>query len=154
MNKTKLQEHIIKANKSCTYNYIVEKSFTCGMVLQGWEVKSIRAKQISLVGAYANIHDGELWLKGATVKPLMSVCQDVVLDNDRAKKLLLNKRDIISLCGHIKKSGLTLVPLNVKLVGPLIKCTICLARGKTKYDKRYVLKKRAIQRDIEKARKS
>ena len=103
---------------------------------------------MNLAGCYINIHDGELYLIGASIAPYQQKNQPADYDPARSRKLLLHKKEIMSLLGKIQQKGLTLVPLKVYNKGRRIKLEFAIVRGKKKYDKRAVISKRESERSI------
>ena len=100
----------IALNKRARHEYHLEQRFEAGLALQGWELKSIRAGRANITEAYAVIRDGELFLFGAQMTPLISASTHVVADAHRTRKLLLHKREIDQLIGRVQRDGYTLVP--------------------------------------------
>jgi SsrA-binding protein len=123
-------------NKKARHEFIIEDKFEAGLVLTGWEVKSLREGRAQLVEAYVNIHKGEAWLVGAHFTPLKTACTHVVADPTRQRKLLLNHRELVKIISAINAKGLTCVPLALYWKGNRIKCEIALAKGKKQHDKR------------------
>ncbi len=125
-------------NKKSYFDYEILEQYEAGLVLLGWEVKAIAQKSCSIVGTHCAIMNGSIYLIGATIGSS---------DNDmtRSRKLLLHKREITKLIGKTKEKGLTLIPLRLYTVRGKYKLAIGLAKGKKKYDKREVEKKRDIE---------
>ena len=136
-------------NRKARFDYEILETYEAGLVLSGPEVKSIKNGRMNLAGSYVTFHDGELYLTGSTVAPYQPKNQPTDYDPSRSKKLLLRKKEIMSLAGKIKQKGLTLVPLKVYNKGRRIKLEIAVARGKKQYDKRSVISKRDAARKIE-----
>jgi len=145
--KTKKDSHNIAVNRQATHNYFVEERFEAGLVLQGWEVKSLRSGRIQLKESYVLIKHGEAWLFGAHVSPLLSASTHVVPDSIRAKKLLLHKRELSRLIGAVERKGYTLIPLSMYWIRGRAKLEIGLAKGKQLHDKRATSKERDWQRE-------
>ena len=137
-------------NKKVKFDYNILETYSAGIVLFGHEVKAIRNNQMSLKGAYVSIHNGELWLKKATVSLYKKSGPIPNYDPERERKLLLTKKEIASLAGKLKQKGLTLVPLSVYTKNNRLKVEIGLAQGKKKYDKRESIKKRENDRNLRK----
>ena len=135
-------------NRKARFNYEILETFEAGLVLSGPEVKSIKNGRMNLAGCYINIHDGELYLIGASIAPYQQKNQPADYDPARSRKLLLHKKEIMSLLGKIQQKGLTLVPLKVYNKGRRIKLEFAIVRGKKKYDKRAVISKRESERSI------
>jgi SsrA-binding protein len=137
-------------NKKAFFDYFIEERFEAGIVLQGWEVKAIRAGRAQIKEAYVVIRSAELYLIGAHITPLISASTHVVTDPTRTRKLLLNAVEIRKLIGKVEQKGFTLVPLNLHFYKGNVKCEIGLARGKKQHDKRATTKER--EWEIQKAR--
>ncbi|MEK7565332.1 MAG: SsrA-binding protein SmpB [Patescibacteria group bacterium] len=137
-----------KTNKKAFFNYDILEKFEAGLVLLGGEVKSIRNNHYSLQGAYIVVEDEEAWLVKAMVAPYQPKNMVAGYNPERKRKLLLNKKELQYLQGKTKEKGLTIVPLKVYNKHGQIKLEIGLAKGKSKGDKREVLKKRIAERDI------
>ena len=140
-------------NRKARFDYEILETFEAGLVLSGPEVKSIKNGRMNLAGCYINIHDGELYLIGASIAPYQPKNQPADYDPARSRKLLLHKKEIMSLLGKIQQKGLTLVPLKVYNKGRRIKLEFAIVRGKKKYDKRAVISKRESKRNIERSLK-
>ncbi len=145
--KSKSNSNNIAVNRQATHEYFVEERFEAGLVLQGWEVKSLRDGRIQLKESYVLIKRGEAWLFGAHVSPLLSASTHVVPDNIRSKKLLLHKRELNRLIGAVERKGYTLIPLSMYWVRGRAKLEIGLAKGKQLHDKRATSKERDWQRE-------
>ena len=144
----------IADNKKAAYNYFFEERFEAGMVLEGWEVKSLREGKVQLTDGYVIIRDGELYVIGCQINPLRSASTHVNPDSVRTKKLLLHKEQIRRLIGKVEQKGYTLVPLNLHWKAGKVKCEIALAKGKAEHDKRDTIKDREGKREVERAMKS
>jgi SsrA-binding protein len=140
----------IAQNKKARHDYHLEDVFEAGLVLMGTEVKSLRAGRASLVDAYAQIKDGEVWLEGVHI-PEYTQGSWTNHEPRRSRKLLLHRGEIVKLIGKTKESGLTLVPLSMYFKDGKAKVEIALARGKRAYDKRQTLAARDAAREIERA---
>ncbi|MDH4051364.1 MAG: SsrA-binding protein SmpB [Rubrivivax sp.] len=137
----------IAENRRARYEYHIEERHEAGIVLQGWEVKSIRAGQVQLTDGYVVIRDGELYLIGLRINALRTASTHVVPEPDRTKKLLMKKDEIRRLIGKVEQKGFTLVPLNLHFKGSHVKAEIALAKGKAQHDKRDTEKKRDWERE-------
>jgi SsrA-binding protein len=126
----------IALNKRARHEYHLEERFEAGLALQGWELKSIRAGRANITEAYAVIRDGELFLFGAQMTPLISASTHVVADAHRTRQLLLHKREIDQLIGRVQRDGYTLVPTALYWKGNKVKAELALAKGKQSHDKR------------------
>lgn len=144
----------IAENRRARFDYHIEEKFEAGIVLEGWEIKAIRAGQVQLTGGYVVIHDGELFLIGARINPLRSASTHVHPEADRTKKLLLHKAQIRRLVGKVEQRGYTLVPLDLHYKGGRVKVEIALAKGKAAHDKRDSVKEREGRREVERAMKT
>lgn len=138
MNKksTKSQATTIALNKRAKRDYHIEQRFEAGMVLQGWEVKSLRAGKAQLVDSYVLLRDGEAWLIGANITPLPSASTHVVADPQRTRKLLLHARELAQIFTATQQKGYTCIATALYWKGPRAKCEIGLAKGKKQHDKR------------------
>ena len=144
----------IADNKKAAYNYFFEERFEAGIVLEGWEVKSLREGKVQLTDGYVVIRDGELFVVGLQINPLKSASTHVNPDSIRTKKLLLHKEEIRRLVGKVEQKGYMLVPLNLHWKAGKIKLEIALAKGKAEHDKRDTIKDREGKREVERAMKS
>ncbi|HCD52630.1 MAG TPA: SsrA-binding protein [Balneolaceae bacterium] len=136
------------SNKKAYHDYHIEETFEAGLVLQGTEVKSLRAGKASFTDAFAFIRDGEVFLRELYIKPYE---QGSYYNHDprRPRKLLLNKKEIQSLEKGIQQKGNTLIPLKIYFKGGYAKVLIGLARGKKQYDKRDSIKEKDVKRQID-----
>lgn len=141
---------VVAQNKKAYHDYFIEETYEAGIVLQGTEIKSIRAGKCNLKDSYARIHNGEMYLYSFHVSPYE---QGNRYNHDplRTRKLLLHRKQINTLIGETKEAGYALVPLKVYLKNGFAKVLIGLAKGKKKYDKREDLKKKEAKREIERA---
>ena len=137
----------IADNKKAFHDYFVEEQFEAGLVLQGWEVKSIRAGRVQLKEAYVITKNGEIFLFGAHIGALPTASTHIHPDSVRTRKLLLKAEEIKKLIGKVERSGYTMVPLNMHYSNGKIKCQIGLAKGKKQHDKRNTEKDRDWQRE-------
>ena len=134
-------------NRRATFEYFIDERLEAGLMLEGWEVKTIRERGLSLDGAFVQLRDGSVVLTGAHVEPLPTVTGHVQPEPRRTRALLLHKREIARLVGTVERKGMTLVPLRVYDRAGHIKVEVGVARGKKLHDKRDALKERAIQRE-------
>ena len=134
-------------NRKAFYDYSVEERYEAGLVLEGWEVKALRAGRGQIKEGYVVIRDGELFLIGAHISPLPEASTHVKPDPVRTRKLLLHKTEIHKLIGKVEQRGYTLVPLNFHYKGGRVKCEVGLAKGKKQHDKRETEKKRDWERE-------
>jgi SsrA-binding protein len=136
-------------NRKAFHEYFIDERFEAGMVLQGWEVKGIRAGRAQLKESYVVILQGELWLLGMHISPLSSTSTHVLPNATRTRKLLLKAEEISKLIGKVEQRGFALVPLNLHYKNGLIKIDIALARGKKQHDKRDTAADKDWQRERE-----
>lgn len=138
----------IAHNRKARFNYSVEDSIECGIVLEGTEVKSIRAGNVSFPDAFAEIRSGEVWLMGFHVTPYVysSIFNH---DPDRPKKLLLHKDEIKRLIRKFDEKGFALIPLEVYLKNGKVKIHLGICKGKKLFDKRSDIRERDVKRDIQ-----
>jgi SsrA-binding protein len=144
----------IADNKKAAFNYFFEERFEAGMVLEGWEVKSLREGKVQLTDGYVMIREGEMFIVGCQINPLRSASTHTTPDAIRTKKLLLHKDQIRRLTGKVEQKGYTLVPLNLHWKAGKVKCEIALAKGKAEHDKRNTIKDREGKREVERAMKN
>ncbi len=137
----------IALNKRARHDYHLEERVEAGLALQGWELKSIRAGRANISESYAVIRNGELFLFGAQITPLISASSHSVADAMRTRKLLLHRREIDELIGKVEREGYTLVPTAMYWKGNKVKAEIALARGKQKHDKRDAERERDWSRE-------
>jgi len=137
----------IALNKRARHEYHFEEKFEAGLALLGWELKSIRAGRANITESYAVVRNGELFLFGAQITPLISASTHVVADDRRTRKLLLHRREIDEAIGKVQRDGYTLVPTALYWKGNKVKAELALARGKQTHDKREVEKERDWNRE-------
>ena len=143
----KKTDSTIALNKRARHEYHIDERYEAGVALQGWEVKSLRAGRISIVDAYAIVRNGEIFLFGASIPPLLSASTHVVAEDRRTRKLLLNAAELSRLVGAVERKGYTLVPLELYWKNGRAKLAVGLAKGKKQHDKRAVDKDRDWARD-------
>ncbi|MCW2905029.1 MAG: SsrA-binding protein [Streptosporangiaceae bacterium] len=141
---------LVAQNKRARYDYHIEDTWEAGMVLQGTEVKSLRAGRASLVDGYAMVRDGEVWLMGVHI-PEYTEGTWTNHEPRRARKLLLHRREIGRLVDKTQEHGLTLIPLSLYFKDGKAKVEIAVGRGKRAHDKRQAIAKREAKREIERA---
>jgi len=140
----------IARNKTAAYRYNLLDKWECGIQLQGSEVKSLRNGGLQLKDSYATVRDGEVWLHNVHIPPYGPAARENH-DPERARKLLLHRREIDRLLGQTAERGLTLVPTRIYFSGPNAKVEIALARGKDRFDKRESIREREMAREAERA---
>jgi SsrA-binding protein len=143
----------ITKNKKAYFNYEILEKLVAGISLLGLEVKSIKSGRISLKATYVVLRNEEAFLIGANIPPYQPKNTPKDYNPERSRKLLLKKSEIKYLIGKTKQKGLTIVPLRVYNIRGKIKLEIGLAKGKKKFDKRRVIKKRESEREIRRALK-
>ncbi len=136
----------IAENRKAGFNYFIEERLEAGIVLEGWEVKAIRAGRVQLQEAYVIVRGAELFLIGAHITPLVSASTHVKPDAVRTRKLLLHEAEIAKLIGKVERAGYSLVPLDLHYARGRVKLAVGLAKGKKQFDKR------ATERDKDWAR--
>ena len=149
-SKRKIGAGDVASNRYASHKYELLERLECGIVLQGSEVKSLRASGAQLKDGYASIDGGELWLHGIHIPPYQPASRENH-DPERPRKLLVHRRELDRLAVRTKERGFTLVPTRMYFSGSHAKVEIALARGKTLYDKRETLRKREQQREIQRA---
>lgn len=145
--KSAVGRSTIVLNRQATHDYFIEERFEAGLVLQGWEVKSLRSGKAQIKESYVVLKNGEAWLLGAHISPLASASTHVEPDPTRTRKLLLRRDELNKLIGQVERKGYTLVPLVLYWKGGRVKLEIGLARGKKQHDKRATEKERDWQRE-------
>ena len=136
-------------NRKAFHDYEILEKYETGLVLEGHEVKAIRNGKISILGSYIQIIDSETFLIGATIAPYQPKNTPKNYDPEKSRKLLLNKKEVVSLIGKSKERGLTIIPLKVYDKKGKIKLEIGFAKAKKKYDKRISIRKKEEKRKIE-----
>ncbi|MCF7906267.1 SsrA-binding protein SmpB [Candidatus Gracilibacteria bacterium] len=143
---------ILLENKRILFDYEILDTFEAGIKLEGWEVKSLRAKHGNLKSAWVRIHDGEAFLENFQVSPYRFSAE--VQDRDRPKKLLLAKREIEKIEAKLQEKGRTVAPIKIYTKGHHLKCEIVIGKGRKKYEKRQVLKDRSVRKEARQALKN
>ncbi|MCD8321882.1 MAG: SsrA-binding protein SmpB [Oscillospiraceae bacterium] len=138
----------IAANRKAFHDYFVMEKFEAGIELTGTEVKSIRAGTVNLKDCYAQVKDGQLWVKGMHISPYKQGSY-FNADPDRDRRLLMHKREINRLGGRVKQEGLTLVPLSLYFRDSLVKVELGLCKGKKLYDKRDAAAEKSARREMD-----
>ncbi len=140
---------LIAQNKKARFEFQIEEDFEAGLALEGWEVKSLREGKVQLTESYAVIKDGEAYLFGAHIIPLVSASTHINSDPTRTRKLLLHRNELDKMIGAVERKGYTLVPLNLHWKNGRVKLQLGLGKGKKKHDKRATEKDRDWQRQKE-----
>ncbi|EQD73764.1 SsrA-binding protein SmpB [Ferrovum myxofaciens] len=134
-------------NRKAFHDYFIEERHEAGIVLEGWEVKAIRAGRGQIKEAYVVILEGELYLLGAHISPLPTASTHIHPDPTRTRKLLLHAEEIAKLIGKVERAGYTLIPVNLHYNKGRIKVEIGLAKGKKQHDKREAEKEKDWERE-------
>ena len=137
----------IALNKKAKHDYFIEDRLESGLILEGWEVKSLRAGKIQLSDSHVIIKNGEAWLLGALITPLPTASTHIHPDSTRTRKLLLNRHELSRFIGAVERKGYTIVPLAMYWKRGRAKLEIALAKGKQSQDKRATIKDRDWQRE-------
>jgi SsrA-binding protein len=140
-------ERLIAENRRARYDYFIEERLEAGLVLQGWEVKAMRAGKAQVAEAYVYLKEGEAFLFGANITPLKTASTHIVPEPLRTRKLLLNKAELSRLIGSVERKGYTMIPLDLHWKGGRAKLEIGLAKGKKQHDKRATEKDRDWERN-------
>lgn len=147
MSKSKSQtDTTIAQNKRAKHDYFIEKAYEAGLVLHGWELKSLRAGKAQLTDSYVIFKGDEAWLLGAQITPLNTAAAHFVTDPSRTRKLLMHRKEIDELRGGVEQKGYTALCISLYWKGHLAKAQVALARGKAEHDKRDSIKERDWQR--------
>ncbi len=143
----KSKNGMIIINKKARFEYTIEKEWEVGLVLEGWEVKSLRAGRIQLVDSYVLLKNGAAWLFGAQIQPLPTASTHIQPDPIRNRKLLVHAHEFKQWIGYVERDGYTLIPLSLYWSGKWVKAKIALAKGKKTHDQRAAIKDREWQRE-------
>lgn len=146
-SKTSDGSKTIAINKRARFEYQIEERIEAGIALEGWEVKSLREGRIQFADSYALLKDGEAYLFGAQITPLLSASTHVRPDPTRTRKLLLHRREIARLIGAVERKGYTVVPTAIYWKKGRVKVELGIAKGKQLHDKRAAEKERDWNRD-------
>lgn len=141
----------ISVNKSASFEYFIEEKFEAGIVLEGSEVKSLRAGKASLNESFCELHRGEVYLKNMHIALYDKSGAFSTRDSRKDRKLLLHKREIAKIVGRVNEKGYTLVPLKLYFKDALIKIEIALCKGKHTYDKKRTIAERDVKRATDRA---
>lgn len=136
----------IAENRKARHEYFIEDTFEAGLVLEGWEVKSLRAGRAQLTETYVHVKNGEAWLIGAHISPLVSASTHITANPTRTRKLLMHRNELDRLVGAVERKGYTLIALNLHWSKGKVKLDIGLAKGKKQHDKRATEKARDWER--------
>ncbi|MFZ2302450.1 MAG: SsrA-binding protein SmpB [Gallionella sp.] len=143
----------IVQNKKAFHDYFIEEKYEAGIMLEGWEVKAIRAGRVQLKEAYVTAKDGALYLLGSHISPLSNASTHIHPDPTRTRKLLLHKQEIDKIIGKVQRAGYTLMPLDMHYKKGRVKLEIGLAKGKKMHDKRASEREKDSKREAAQAMK-
>lgn len=146
MTQKQKSNQSIAVNRKAHHEFAIEERFEAGLVLQGWEVKSLRAGKVQIDQSYVIVKNGEAWLFGALITPLQTASTHMEHDGTRTRKLLLHWSEISKLVGSVDRKGYTLIPLSLYWKDNRVKLEIALAKGKKLHDKRATEKDKDWQR--------
>lgn len=146
-NKKKVGENTIAVNRKARHEFFIEDRFEAGLVLEGWEVKSLRDGKAQLNESYVHVRNGEAWLANALITALKTASTHIKPEPQRDRKLLLHRAELHKLIGAVERKGYTLIPLNMYWKKGIAKIEIALAKGKQLHDKRATEKDRDWNRD-------
>lgn len=146
---TKETNNTIASNKKAHFEYFIEEAYEAGLVLEGWEIPSIRKGKVNITDAHVIIKNGEAFLLGSQIQPLQNAATHLRTDPTRTRKLLLKHKEIARLIGAIERQGYTLIPLALYWLRNKVKIKVALAKGKKLHDKRETIKDRDWKRDKE-----
>ena len=138
---------LITANKKATFDYVLTTQYEAGIVLQGWEVKSLRAGKVQLRDAYVIIRANETWMINCLITPLITTSLQTKAEPSRIRKLLLHRKEIDKIIGFLQNQGVTCLPVKLFWKNGKVKCDLRIATGKKQHDKRQTIKDREWSRD-------
>lgn len=154
VKKKKTPENTIAQNRKARHDYLIEDTFEAGLSLLGWEVKAMRDKKANLTDAYIIMHNGEAFLQGCHVFPLITASTHVIAEPTRNRKLLLHDAELKKLISAQQKDGYTIIPLALYWLRNLVKLKIATAKGKKLHDKRASEKAKEWDRDKQRVMKN
>lgn len=144
--------HIV--NRKAHFNYAIEEKFECGLVLKGWEVKSVRAGRVQIGDSHVYEYGGELWLSNAHMNPTDEISTHERANPTRTRKVLMHRREIMRLIGRVERQGYSLIPLDLHFSRGCVKMTLALAKGKREFEKRADESKKQWERDRQRLMKT
>lgn len=144
--------HIV--NRKAHFNYAIEEKFECGLVLKGWEVKSVRAGRVQIGDSHVYEYGGELWLSNAHMNPTDEISTHERANPTRTRKVLMHRREIMRLIGRVERQGYSLIPLDLHFSRGRVKMTLALAKGKREFEKRADQSKKQWERDRQRLMKT
>jgi SsrA-binding protein len=145
--KKKPNDNTIARNRKARFDYSIEATFEGGLVLEGWEVKSLREGRVQIDDSYVMTRNGELEWVGGTITPLITTSTHISASPTRSRKILMHRQEIDRLIGQIERKGYTLIPLALYWNKGRVKIDIGLAKGKKEHDKRASIKERDWERE-------
>ena len=151
--KNASSKRMIAENRRARHDYQIEETFEAGLILEGWEVKSLRAGRGQIAESHVIIKKGEAWLVGSNITPLLSASTHIKPDPNRSRKLLLNIKELTKLIGAVQRKGYTIVALNLHWTRGNAKVEIALAKGKKQHDKREAEKRKDWDRQKQRLKK-
>lgn len=149
--KPKTSSNTIAQNRKARFDYFLVEKFEAGLVLQGWEVKSLREGKGQLTDTYVFFKNGEAFLINCQIQPLPTASTHFVCEPNRIRKLLMHQKEIDKLASHTDQKGHTVVATALYWKGHMVKCQICIAKGKQNHDKRQTEKERDSNREMQRA---
>ena len=144
--------HIV--NRKAHFNYAIEEKFECGLVLKGWEVKSVRAGRVQIGDSHVYEYGGELWLSNAHMNPTDEISTHERANPTRTRKVLMHRREIMRLIVRVERQGYSLIPLDLHFSRGRVKMTLALAKGKREFEKRADESKKQWERDRQRLMKT
>jgi SsrA-binding protein len=141
---------VVAENRKARFDYNILETYKAGLILEGFEVKSVRTGKVNLKGSFGRVENEEVWVYGLHINPYRSADKSKI-DPLRPRKVLLKKRELVKLIGKVSEKGLTLVPLKLFFEGNWAKLELGLAKAKVKYEKRDAIRRRETKKEIEKA---
>ena len=144
--------HIV--NRKAHFNYAIEEKFECGLVLKGWEVKSVRAGRVQIGDSHVYEYGGELWLSNAHMNPTDEISTHERANPTRTRKVLMHRREIMRLIGRVERQGYSLIPLDLHFSRGRVKMTLARAKGKREFEKRADESKKQWERDRQRLMKT
>ena len=141
-------------NRKAHFNYAIEEKFECGLVLKGWEVKSVRAGRVQIGDSHVYEYGGELWLSNAHMNPTDEISTHERANPTRTRKVLMHRREIMRLIGRVERQGYSLIPLDLHFSRGRVKMTLALAKGKREFEKRADESKKQWERDRQRLMKT
>ncbi len=143
---------VVAENRKARFDYTILETYKAGLILEGFEVKSIRLGKVNLKDSFGRVEKEEIWIYGMHISPYEAAGKRKI-DPVRPRKVLLSKKELVKLIGKVSEKGLTLVPLKIFFEGNWAKLELGLARAKKKYEKREAIRRKEAKREIEKALK-